>query len=130
MKKGLIFIALLGMMACDKEEVPVDETNGKQNQVNRTLTIEVQHRYNQSPVQDSALNNASVKVYLDPSDRASNNNQYIVYERFTGANGSVRLEFLMDTTYYIRVAHPTLSLQQDRNVDITTTAAFEYFVLQ
>jgi hypothetical protein len=126
-KKGQFIIFILFFLACDTEPFEVDSGGG--TQVNRRLVITVEHRYDSGARLDSLLPNAEVEMYLDPQDRTEEIN--LDRTRTTGFNGEALVEYLEDTTYYLRIKHATRGIRLlDVEITANTSTAYEYILYQ
>lgn len=128
MKKGLLLLAVALLAACNAEPVKVDDGSGGQK-VNRRLFITTEHRYDAANSLDSLLPNVTIEMYLDPQDRIERTN--LDRQRITNDSGVATIEYLKDTTYYIRLEHPDLGVQErDVIINDQTLTAYEYFLFQ
>ncbi len=94
------------IFSCDKEKLPDENLNGSEN-FNRTIKFDVIHVYSFSPILDSVIENASIKIYSDYYDFL--NEAYPDASRETDSTGYCEINGLDKDFYYIRASHPSFA---------------------
>lgn len=101
----LLFLFGIALAACNTEEPVYEDLNGFEN-LNRTIKFDVYHVYDLSPVADSSVSGASIKIYAAYEDLLLD--YYPDASRITDSLGYAEINGLGEDYYYIKCTHPEL----------------------
>lgn len=119
-----MFCVLL-LVACEKEEPPQEHLNGFAN-LNRTIIFDVYHVYDFSPIQDTTVRDAIIKVYAVYEDLLLD--YYPDASRMTDSAGHAEINGLGEDYYYIKCTHPALGTVIDSvSTPFNTTSFVELY---
>lgn len=91
--------------ACNDEPVDDPTFNGSDN-LNRTIKFDVYHVYDFTPISDSLVPEASIKIYSVYEDLVLD--YYPDASRTTDSLGHAEINGLSEDYYYIKCTHPGL----------------------
>lgn len=102
-----ILSAIAGCLlhACADEPIDYPTLNGSDN-LNRTIKFDVYHVYDYTPVSDSLVPEASIKIYSVYEDLLLD--YYPDASRLTDSLGHAEINGLGADYYYIKCTHPAL----------------------
>lgn len=97
--------ACIGLSACAEETTDFPTLNGSEN-LNRSIKFDVYHVYDFSPISDSLVSDASIKIYAVYEDLVLD--YYPDASRITDSLAHAEINGLGEDYYYIKCTHPNL----------------------